>query len=192
MRARAVRARRDDRLERGALGAELDEERVEPPGELALRPAREPLLREPLVRLARDRSGRADRIELVLVLDRAQRFDEPAPGHELQAVGGEGLVLRVGDHVRLEADAARDVLADVGPDHAPGLDELDSLDGAAGLRVAEVAEQQRPLRLDHERGVRAREPDEVADVRPARDEQGLFQRGPQPIDPFAHETRSFR
>src|SRR5207342_407646 len=106
VRSRAVRARRDDRLERRTLRAELDEERVEPPRQLTLSATGEPLLREPLVRLARDRPGRADRIELLVVLDRTQRLDEAAAGHELQAPGYEGLVLRVGDNVGLEPEPA--------------------------------------------------------------------------------------
>src|SRR6266511_2154306 len=80
MRHRAVLAGGDDRRERGPVGAELVEELLEPPGELALRPAREPLFGQPLVCLARDLGRPPDRSELALVLDRPQRFHHAAPG----------------------------------------------------------------------------------------------------------------
>ena len=45
------------------------------------------LLGEALERLARDRGRAADRVELRLVLDRAQRLDEAAPRDELEPAG---------------------------------------------------------------------------------------------------------
>src|SRR5205085_1417576 len=81
-----------------------------------------------------------------------------------------------------EPDAAREALGEIGPDVALRLGELDALDGAAGVGVAEVAEELGPLRLDEKRGVRAGEADEVADVGAARDEERLLEQRTQPVD----------
>jgi len=82
VRARAVRARRDDRLEGGRLRAELVEEPVETPSQVAFGAADEALLGEARVRLARDLARVARRVQLAFVLDCAQRFDEPAARDE--------------------------------------------------------------------------------------------------------------
>src|SRR5205807_4533168 len=88
VRAGAVLAGGDDRLERGAVGAELVEELLHPPGELTLSAADERLGGQSLVGLARDRRCRPDRVQLVLVLFRPQSLDEAVPRDEL------GLALR--------------------------------------------------------------------------------------------------
>ena len=172
---RGVRPGGDDRLEGRRVGAVLVEELVQPPGELALGAADEPLLGEARIRLARDLAGAADRIQLVVVLDRAQRLDEAAPGDEREPACAQDLPRRVADGVGLEAHGALEQLGQRRDERALRLDELDALDRPRGLGVAEVAEEPHALRLDEERRVRAREPDEVADVDAVRDEQRLLE-----------------
>src|SRR5919206_816397 len=104
--AGAVRPGGDDRLEGGPVGAELAEELVQPVRQLALAPADEALLREPVVRLARDRPRAADRVELLLVLNRAQRLDEAAARDEVEPARPQGFPLCVSHRGRLEADAS--------------------------------------------------------------------------------------
>src|SRR6266540_4542664 len=175
MRHRAVLAGGDDRRERGPVGAELVEELLEPPGELALRPAREPLFGQPLVCLARDLGRPPDRSELALVLDRPQRFHHAAPGHQVEPSRRERLVAGVGDRVGLEAEPARQPLGEVGEHVPPGDPELDAFDLLACLRVAEVAEQPYAVRLDDEGWVGALEAAQVADVDRERDEERLVE-----------------
>src|SRR5207244_13474900 len=95
-----------DRLEASAatLGVE---ELVDPPGDVTLRAPGERLMRQPLVDAIRDRARATDCVELLLVLDSAQRFDEARPWVELEASGAEGLVAGVRDECRLDAAAAR-------------------------------------------------------------------------------------
>jgi hypothetical protein len=96
---------------------------------------------------------------------------------EIQPTGGERRVARIGQVVRLEADATRQPLGEIGEEGTLGLGELDAIDRSPGLGVAEVAEEPQALRLglNQERDVRALEADEVADVDGARDEQRLLQ-----------------
>ena len=132
------------------------------------------------------------RVELTVVLDRTQGLDEPALRDELETARRKGLVLRVGRRIGLEADPAGKPLGEVGEEVALRLDELGVLDGAARCGVAEVAEQAGAVRLDEQRGVRARETDEVADVRAVRDEERLLERPPQALQSRAHWRRSAR
>jgi hypothetical protein len=59
--------------------------------------------------------------------------------------------------------------------------ELDALDLAGALGVAEVREEPRPVGLDEDRGVRALEAREVEDVRRRRDEERLLEEAAQPV-----------
>ena len=191
VRARAVRAGCDDRLERRGLGAELVEQLVEAPGQVALGPADEGLFGKARIRLARQCCRPANRLEFRLVLDRAQRLDEAAPRHELEPAGREGFPVAVGEVVRLETVLAFQQLGQCGVERALRLDELDALDRAAELGVAEVAEQPHALRLDHERRVGALEADQVAHVDEVRDDQRLLEARLQAFDP-GHCGRSAR
>src|SRR5919198_1072808 len=114
---------------------------LQPPGDLALRAAGEALLRESLERLARCPRPRADRVELALVLDRPQRFDETASRHEVETAARKGLVLGIGNGHVLEADASLERLGQRHVEVAVALNELDTvaLERFAGGRVAEVA-----------------------------------------------------
>lgn len=82
----------------------------------------------------------------------------------------------------LEADPPVDVPGDPAHDRALHLDELDPLDLAPGLRVAEVGEQQRALGLDEQHRVRALEPGEVPDVDGGGDEKRLLEQLAQTIE----------
>ncbi len=140
-----------------------------------------------------------------VVLDRAQRLDESSDRDGVDARVDERPVAGIGKVRLLEADApSREALADRGQQAPRGLDERDAGDLAPALRVAEVREERRrPVRLDEQRGVRAREPREVADVRlPAedvrrpRDEQRLVEERGKPLDarslPLHRGTRAPR
>ena len=64
------------------------EERLEPPGELALGPADEPaFVGEPLERDVRDVRRAPDRRELLIVLDDTELLHEPVPGDWLDSTG---------------------------------------------------------------------------------------------------------
>src|SRR5262245_32177622 len=186
VRFRAVRARGDDGLEGGCVGAELVEELVQPPGQLALGSPDERLVREALVGLARDLPRPADRVELAVVLHRAQRLDEAAARYEVEPAAVQRLPARVADGVGLEADAALEQLRERDDQRALRLDELDARDRPPGLGVAEVAEQPRAVRLDQQGGVRAGEADEVADIDAVRDEERLFEALAQAVDATRH------
>ncbi len=202
VRHRAGRPRADDRLERGGLAAVGVDELLEPPGELALGPPDPGLAAQCLERRVGRMGRAAQRVELLLVLDRPQPLDEPRARHQLEPAGGERLVARVAQVRRLEAVPAGEPLADVGQQRAGRLDELDALDGAGGVAVAEVGEEQHPLGLDDERRVRAAQPRQVAHVDEVRDDQRLEASRPgrgevreplaQPLDARAHRCPSTR
>src|SRR5213078_3016561 len=97
-------------------------------------------------------------------------------------------VLRVRDRVALEADPSRELIGKVREQVALGLDELDALYRSAGLGVAEVAEEKRPVGLDQQRGVGAREADQVADVRRAGNQKGLLERSAKTLQPVGHDS----
>src|SRR5438270_669913 len=82
------------------VGASLVEELLHPPGELSLGAPDEPLLGHCGVHLVRDRRRPPDRVELLVVLDGAQLFDEPAARHELEPAGAKRLVTSHGDVFR--------------------------------------------------------------------------------------------
>jgi hypothetical protein len=186
VRARAVRAGGDNDREGGRLGAELVEQLLHPPGQLALGPAGEGLGGETSVRLARQRGGPPDRVELGRVLDRAQLLDEAAARDEVEPAGAQGLVARVREVVGLEADAPVEELREVRDERPPRLDDLDVRDRPRRLGVPEVGEQPHPLVLDEERRVRARESRQVAHIRAVRNEQRLVEPLAEPLDPAAH------
>ena len=83
-----VRPRRDEDRERDAVRVRLVQEGLEAPGELALGPADEPpFVGEALERDVRDVRGPPDRVQLLLVLDDPQLFDEPVARDRLDAAG---------------------------------------------------------------------------------------------------------
>ena len=186
MRPGAVRARRDDDGEGEALRAELVEEHLDPPRELALGTTDELLLGELLVDPVRDPGRSADRPELRIVLHRAQGLDQAAARNELRAARGERLPRGVRERARLEADPAGEELGEVAVQIALQQLDLDALDGARALRVAEVGEQANAVGLDQQRRVRADEAGQVADVGRRADEERLLERLAQPIDAAVH------
>ena len=174
------------------VAAELVEELVEPPREIALGAARELLLREALERPARDLRGAADDRDLVLVLDGPERLDEPVARHELDPARVQRCVLAVGHDLGLEADPAGELLSKERVEVARRLDELGALDRTRGLGVAEVAEEEDPVGLDENRRVRAGEAGQVDDIGRRRDEQRLLERLAQAFDALVHAPCSAR
>src|SRR5438046_7913554 len=113
----------------------------------AFDPAVEALFGPPRDCIALDRICSPYRIQLAVVLDRAQRLHEVAARNELEPLRAQRLVLGEGDRVRLEADRTGEPLGQVGVEVPLRLDELDLGDPAARLRVAEVAEELRAVGL---------------------------------------------
>src|SRR3954447_21695478 len=101
-------------------------------------------------------------------------------------------MLAVTDRIGLEPDRARELLGEGGVEVSLGLDELGPLDGPRGFRVTEVGEELHAVRLDEQRGIRAREARQVDDVRRRRDEQRLLQRLAQAFYALVHEPFSAR
>src|SRR5438552_17611025 len=83
VRPRRVGAGRDDALECDLIRALLVEELTDRPGHVPLPPTDEGLVDEPLEHPVGDFASALDRRELLLVLDRAEPFDEAATGHLL-------------------------------------------------------------------------------------------------------------
>ena len=83
----------------------------------------------------------ADRIQLALVLDRAQLFDEAVAGNRVDSARVQARVALVGERGALEPDAAGEELREGLVQVALRLDELGALDGSSALRVPEVGEQ---------------------------------------------------
>ena len=78
---------------------------------------------------------------------------------------------------------AREPGREVGDHGARRLFEADPVEGLRLLRVAEVREERRVAAgVDEQGGVRAREPGEVADVDPARDEERFVEERGEPLD----------
>ena len=167
------------------------EELFQAPGEIALRPADEALLGEARIGLARERRGAAHRVELGVVLHRAQSLDEPAARDELDVARRERLPAAPGEILGLEPERPLEQLGQRRVQRALGLDELDPLDRPAELGVAEVAEQAHPVGLDDQGRVGAVEVDEVADVDEVRDDQRLFEARLQALE-TGHAARSAR
>src|SRR5919106_1527241 len=170
-----VRPRGDDGRERRRLGSLLVQEALHRPGELGLRATDELLPREALVRLVGDPGGPADRVELLLVLDRAEpRHDAPG-GNEPRAVGGERLVPGDRHVVGLEGDRPFPELSEPPPDvleETPGRGyELDPLDLPRRLLVAAVREEEGRIRASEKGRVRALETAQVAHVDGVGDEK---------------------
>jgi hypothetical protein len=189
VRARAVRAGEHHHREGEAVGALLAQDQLHPPRELALGAADDRLGREALVRTRRDRGRLADGVQLAGLLHRAQALHEPAARHELGVPRGERRPGVVG-HVRgLEPDAPFEELRDVADERTRGLRDLEPVECAGPLGVAEVGEEAHTLRLDERGGVRAREAGQVADVDEARDEQRLLEQRLQALD-AGHEPRT--
>ncbi|MCZ7587656.1 MAG: hypothetical protein M5U27_02085 [Gaiella sp.] len=185
MRPGTVLAERDDRVERGAVGARLVPRLLQPPGELRLRTADERLLGELLVDPVGDRARTADRIELTGLLDRAQRLDEAGGRDELDPSRAQRVGRRERQVCGLDADpAAGEQLGERRHDVARRPVELDALDLARGLGVAEIGVERRlTRRFDEHRRVRAVETRQVADVYEPGDEQWILQLRCKPLDP---------
>jgi hypothetical protein len=182
----AVRAGGDDGVERKALCAQLVEEGLDPPGELAFRTADELLLGEPLVDPGRDSGRRSNRAQLRLVLDRAQALHKAAAGDQVSVARGQGFPRGVGGRARLEADRAREEAREVGVEIALEQLDLDAVHGPRALGVAKVGEEADALGLDQECRVRADEAGQVTDVRGRADEERLLELLPQPFDTVVH------
>ena len=138
-------------------------------------------LRQPLVGRVRDLRRPSDRVQLLRLLVHSKGLDEAPPRHEVDTALTQKLPVRVGERVSLEPNALGKQLGEVRVDVALRLLELDALDGAGALRIAEVGEEPRAFRLDENCGVRALETGEVAHVHRRRDEQRLLE---EPAQPF--------
>ena len=184
---RTRRAGADDRLERLLLRPFLVVEPCDVPGDVPLAAADEPdLAHKPLEHPVRDRAGPPEGLELTVVLHGAQSLDKAGARHQLEPVFPQLLGIRPREDVRLEAEPAREVLAEP-PDQRPlRLHRLDVLDGLRGLDVAEVSEEAHPVRLDEQCRVGAVQPGQVEDVDRVRDEERLLEQLPQLFDPLAH------
>ena len=191
MRRRRGRARSDDGLERDALGAALAEAALDPPRELTLAAPGEALLRERREDLVGEGRAAAHPRDLLVVLDRAERLHQPADRHRVDTGVDERSIERVREVLLLELDPPPgEQLADCRDEPAGRLDDLEALERACAVRVAEVRVQRRcAVRLDEHRRVRAVEAREVADVRlPAedvrrpRDEERLLEQRREPLD----------
>ena len=134
VRDRAVRAGRHDRLERDAVGAQLDHAGLQPPGHLALGLPR----RRPAERLAQrpvaDRAGLPEQRQLAVVLDRAQLLDRVPERHQLRSA-----VQAAQLGVRLDADV-------VGLERQPP-DAVATGSADQGRRALAVVQQLEPGRL---------------------------------------------
>ena len=83
------------------------------PGDVALAAADERhLAHEPLEHPVGDRAAAPERVELALVLDRAQLLDEALARHEIEAAFAQLLGEREREDVRLEADPAGEVVGE--------------------------------------------------------------------------------
>src|SRR5439155_6824778 len=151
-----------------------------------LAPADHALLDQPFEDAVRDLAGLLHGGQLALVLHRAQRLDEAAARDRLDRAGPQRLVAAVRDEIRLEADWTGQALGEILQQGALRLLELDPIDGASGLGVAEVAEQAHVLGLDEERCIRALEADEIEDVDRVGDEQRFLERLLQSPDSVVH------
>ena len=127
VRARACRAGADDGLERGLVRSFLVVEPRDVPGHVALAAADERhLAHEPLEHPVGDLARAPERLELALVLDRAQLLDETLARHELDAALPQLLGERPREDVGLEAEAAREVLGEPPDQRALRLHRLDT------------------------------------------------------------------
>ena len=154
----------------------LVQELLEAPGELALGPADDAaLVREAFERDVRDLGRAADRVELVLVLDRAQLLDEAVARDRLDPAGVQSASSARSERRRLEADASRRAARRGSGRDRASRRRTRRLDRACRLRVPEVGEEPHALGLDEERRVRAGETRQVADVRRVRDEERLLE-----------------
>jgi hypothetical protein len=186
VRERAARAGAEPDLESELVAAELAEQLLHDPRELALGAADEALLRERLICAIGDPARPPDRFELRLVLDGTQLLDEPAARDELVPRIGEDLPVREAEVVLVEAEPLGKVPRQIGQDRARRLDELDALDGLGRRLVAEVREEACALELHEQYRVRALESRQVVEVDGARDQQRLLEPRAQPLEP-AHE-----
>ena len=193
VRSRPCWAGADNRLEGRLVRPLLVVEPRDVPGDVTLVSADERhLAHEPLEHAVGDRARAPERLELALVLDGTQLLDETLARHELEPARAQLLGERPREHVRLEADPAREVFTEPTDQGTLRLHRLDTVDGLRRLDVAEVGEEPHPLRLDEQRGVRALEAGQVEDVDEVGDEQRLLEEPAQPFDPGAHSIFSLR
>ena len=185
-------ARPDGGGERRVVGAAFVHELRHPPDEIALRAADERLLGQPRERLGEDRRRASHGRQLRAVLHLAQLLDEPAAGYELDPTGRKRLVARVRERLRLETDATRQPLRQVAEEVAARLDRLDVPDRPGTVRVSEVREELDAVALDEQRGIRAVETAEIANVHGVRDEERLLDRRLQTLGAFLHGRASAR
>ena len=177
VRPRGVRAARDDRRERTTSAPSSPERQLDPPGELGLGAPDDRLggeaLEEPVAR-----SAAAARIasSSPASLTARRRSTARSVGNELDPARGE---LRVRRDRSRPRPRSRPVRARARPGGRRGrsgarwsISTASTPASCAGrLDVAAVGEQQRAVCVDEQRGIRALEPAQVADVHPVRDEQ---------------------
>jgi hypothetical protein len=156
------------------------------PGEIALGAADEALAPEAVEGLVRDLGRAANGLELIVVLDHAERLDDSVRRDRLDTAGIQPRVPFVRDGGRLEADLAAELVGEALEQVALRLDDLDPVELVGALQIAEVGEQANAVGLDEERGVRAGETGQVADVDGIGDEERALERLAQPGDPVAH------
>ena len=170
MRQRPVRTGAHRDLEGNAARAALAQEPLEVPRELGLGPADERALCEALERAIGNGARAPNRVQLLLVLDRAQRLDQVALRLGLEAPRAQHLELADRQVVALDRPGAVEEPRDVAEHEARRFDELDAADAAGGLCVAEVGIERDAVVVDPQRPVRAHEARQVADADRVRHE----------------------
>ena len=114
--------------------------------------------------------------DLLVVLDRANRVDDPTRRDELCLAGRQPLPLEVRQYVGLELHRALELLADVDRQRTLRHHDRDTGNRLGRLGVAKVGVQRRLTPGLHEqRGIRAVESAEIEDVRQVRDEERRFE-----------------
>jgi hypothetical protein len=169
------------------LAPGLAEEPLEVPRELRLGTADERALREPLDRAIGGRARAPQSLELLLVLDRAQRLHERALGLELESPCPKASRLANREVVALDHPGPVEHPRQVAENEARGLDELDAPHPPRRLRVAEVRVERDALSVDPERPVGADEAGQVADADRVRHEHApAAEQLAQPVDAHRH------
>src|SRR5213079_2656391 len=119
--------------------------------------------------------GAAERVELAWILHGAQRLDDAKRRNEVGTTVRQCLPAGVRQVRRLEADTAGQQARELAGHVALRLHDLDPRDRTRRLDVPEVGEEPNVALLYEQCAVRAREADEVDDVRRVGDEQRLFE-----------------
>ncbi len=185
---RAVRAGQDRGVETEVVDAVRVHQRAQPPRELALGVADPGLGRERLEGVVGSPGGAADLLDLALVLHRPQALDDARRRHELELARTKHLDLRVRQRVGLEGEPPLEPPGQIARQRPLCELDLDAGHPLGVLDVAEVGVEPRlPAGLDEERGVRALEPGQVADVDQVRDEQPLVEARTERVEAGGHD-----